>query len=148
MPKLNVPILLIDPLEDTFEFFQHLKLSNRFLVHWLRLDQYAKVQQLSSLFMDRQPEIILFNLDACPESVINCLAYLRSNPIYKDKTLAVFTKKEKEDWLEKVFENGANVLLVFPKEKEECIKKLNDLLLIHWQYSLGQFDRNTFLLSL
>ena len=148
MPKLNVPILLIDPLEENFEFFQQLKLSNRFLVHWLRLDQYAKVQQLSTLLMDKHPEIVLFNLDACPESVLNSLDYLRSNSLYRDKTLAVFTKKEKGEWLENVFEKGANVMLELPKEMDECIKKLNDLLLIHWQYSLGQFDRDTFLLSL
>ena len=148
MPKLTVPICLIDPLQINLVIFKSLRLSNRFLVQWRRIDEFIPNQPFSNFIHGNQPEIIIFNLDTNPPFIQESLERIKENSYSQNITLAVFTKETNKFWIEKCFESGANVFLRFDGELDEWVKKLNDLLLIHWQYSLGQFDRENFLLCL
>lgn len=94
------------------------------------------------------PEVLFLDLNMPRKTGIECLKEIRSNPKYKDVSIAIYSTSSSEEDIENTFILGANIYIKKPSDFNSLKKILSNVVTTNWQYHTSGLNKDNFLLRL
>lgn len=94
------------------------------------------------------PEVLFLDLNMPRKNGIECLQEIRSNPKFKDVSVAIYSTSSSEKDIENTFVLGANIYIKKPDNFDSLKKILSNVVTINWQYHTSGLNKENFLLRL
>ncbi len=94
------------------------------------------------------PNLVFLDLNMPRKNGMQCLNEIRSNPILKDLSIAVYSTSALEKDIEETFIKGANIYIKKPNDFELLKNILAKVITINWQYHTSGLNKENFLLNI
>lgn len=94
------------------------------------------------------PHILFLDLNMPCRTGNNCLAEIRSQPRFRDMSIAIYSTSNSEKDIEETLTGGANIYIHKPNDFEKLKQIIKHVLKINWQYHTSGLDKETFFLSI
>lgn len=146
--KTPMHILLADDDEDDRSFFndaiKELKMNNKLTI-------FKDGEELMD-FMNNPnsfiPHILFLDLNMPFKTGHDCLKEIRSNPKFKELSIAIYSTSSSEKDIEDTFIGGANVYIKKPNDFNKLKKVIKDVVNMNWQYHTSGLNKETFFFSI
>ena len=141
-------VVLVDDDEDDRLFFQdaieELKLKTNLILfkNGLELMDYLNGHTFEL------PHIIFLDLNMPIKNGLQCLKEIRSNDIFKQLSIAIYSTSSTESDILETYIHGANIYFTKPSNFSLLKKAIKKVLSINWQLHTTNLDRENFLLRL
>jgi CheY-like chemotaxis protein len=94
------------------------------------------------------PDLLFLDLNMPRKNGMQCLKEIRSNPIWKDISIAIYSTSSSEKDIEDTFIYGANVYIQKPNEFGMLKQALEKAITTTYHYHDQPFNRENFMLRL
>ena len=146
--KTPMNILLADDDEDDRSFFndaiKELKMNNN-------LTTFKDGEELMDYMNNPDsviPHILFLDLNMPCKTGHDCLKEIRTNPRFKDLSIAIYSTSSSEKDIEDTFIGGANVYIKKPNDFNKLKKVIKDVVNMNWQYHTSGLNKETFFFSI
>lgn len=146
----NTPIhiMLADDDEDDRNFFNDaindLKISNKLTI-------FNNGKELMD-YLDHPetvlPDILFLDLNMPCKTGNECLKDIRSNPKFKDISIAIYSTSSSDKDIEETFVGGANIYIKKPNDFSKLKKVLQEVMALNWQFHTSKLNKDTFFFSI
>ena len=117
-------ITVVNTVMDGYELINHLSMPDAILPHILFLD----------LAMPRK-------------SGLECLREIKSNNLFKDMAIAIYSKSSAEEDIEDAFVSGANIYIMKPNHFNTMKVLLSKVIATNLQFGATAIERDSFVLG-
>lgn len=146
--KTPMHILLADDDEDDRSFFndaiKELKMNNKLTI-------FKDGEELMDYMRNPEvliPHILFLDLNMPCKTGQDCLKEIRSNPRFKELSIAIYSTSSSEKDIEDTFIEGANVYIKKPNDFTKLKKVIKDVVNMNWQYHTSGLNKETFFFSI
>ncbi len=143
-----INVTLADDDEDDrllfFDAFSELKINTK--VHLVN-DGVSLLEYLNDE-AEILPNIVFLDLNMPLKSGMDCLREIKSNPLFQEVVVVIYSTSASETDIEQTFVEGANVYIKKPNDFKTLKKILSEVITINWQYQTSNLNRDNFLLRL
>lgn len=94
------------------------------------------------------PHILFLDLNMPCRTGTNCLTDIRSQPRFRDMSIAIYSTSNSEKDIEETLTGGANIYIHKPNDFEKLKQIIKHVLKINWQFHTSGLDKETFFLSI
>lgn len=148
MRKDYTYVVLADDDEDDRLFFkdafEELKMQTKVDIYKNGVELMRALNCADSVL----PNILFLDLNMPMKSGLECLKEIKSNPRFKDISIAIYSTSASEEDIEDTFVNGANIYIKKPNDFKVLKKILSDVVTLNWQYHTSRLNKDNFLLRL
>ncbi|HUH27246.1 response regulator [Gelidibacter sp.] len=141
-------VVLADDDEDDRLFFtdafEELKMQTKVDIYKDGIELMNALNQSDSIL----PNILFLDLNMPMKSGLECLKEIKSNPRFRDISIAIYSTSASEEDIEDTFVNGANIYIKKPSDFKILKKILADVVTMNWQYHTSGLNKDNFLLRL
>lgn len=141
-------IMLADDDEDDRNFFndamKELKIKNNLTVFKDGKDLMDYLNATDTVL----PHILFLDLNMPCKSGNECLKEIRSNPKFKDISIAIYSTSSSEKDIEDTFIDGANIYIKKPNDFSKLKKVLKEVVNLNWQFHTSGLNKDTFFFSI
>lgn len=141
-------IMLADDDEDDRNFFndamKELKIKNNLTVFKDGKDLMDYLNAPDTVL----PHILFLDLNMPCKSGNECLKEIRSNPRFKDISIAIYSTSSSEKDIEETFIDGANIYIKKPNDFSKLKKVLKEVVNLNWQFHTSGLNKDTFFFSI
>ncbi len=92
------------------------------------------------------PHILFLDLNMPRKSGIECLRLIRSQPVFRDMAIAIYSTSSAESDIDTTLLLGANIYIRKPSDFTTLKRIVGEVLSINWQYHTSQLNRDNFLM--
>lgn len=146
----NTPIhiMLADDDEDDRNFFNDaindLKINNKLTIfnNGKELMDYLENPEIVL------PDILFLDLNMPCKTGNECLKDIRSNPKFKDISIAIYSTSSSDKDIEETFVGGANIYIKKPNDFSKLKKVLQEVMALNWQFHTSKLNKDTFFFSI
>lgn len=146
----NTPIhiMLADDDEDDRNFFNDaindLKINNKLTIfnNGKELMDYLENPEIVL------PDILFLDLNMPCKTGNECLKDIRSNPKFKDISIAIYSTSSSDKDIEETFVGGANIYIKKPNDFSKLKKVLQEVMSLNWQFHTSKLNKDTFFFSI
>lgn len=146
--KTPMNILLADDDEDDRSFFndaiKELKMNNNLTIFKDGEELMDYMNNPDSVI----PHILFLDLNMPCKTGHDCLKEIRTNPKFKDLSIAIYSTSSSEKDIEDTFIGGANVYIKKPNDFNKLKKVIKDVVNMNWQYHTSGLNKETFFFSI
>jgi len=93
-----------------------------------------------------QPHLLFLDLSMPRKNGLECLLEIRSNEVFKDLTVAIYSTSASEKDIEETYLNGANVYINKPNDFATLKQVLEKALKVTYMYQYPPFNKELFLM--
>lgn len=148
MRKDYTYVVLADDDEDDRLFFkdafEELKMQTKVDIYKNGVELMRALNYADAVL----PNILFLDLNMPMKSGLECLKEIKSNPRFKDISIAIYSTSASEEDIEDTFVNGANIYIKKPNDFKVLKKILSDVVTLNWQYHTSRLNKDNFLLRL
>ena len=148
MRKDYTYVVLADDDEDERLFFkaafEELKMQTKVDIYKNGVELMRALNCADSVLTN----ILFLDLNMPMKSGLECLKEIKSNPRFKDISIAIYSTSASEEDIEDTFVNGANIYIKKPNDFKVLKKILSDVVTLNWQYHTSRLNKDNFLLRL
>ena len=141
-------IMLADDDEDDRNFFNDaindLKISHKLTIFKNGQDLMEYLEHPDTVL----PDILFLDLNMPCKTGNECLKDIRSNPKFKDISIAIYSTSSSDKDIEETFVGGANIYIKKPNDFSKLKKVLNEVVNINWQFHTSKLNKDTFFFSI
>jgi CheY-like chemotaxis protein len=141
-------IILADDDEDDRNFFNDaindLKISNKLTIFNNGKDLMDYLEHPDT----KLPDILFLDLNMPCKTGNECLKDIRSNPRFKDVSIAIYSTSSSEKDIEETFVGGANIYIKKPNDFSKLKKVLQEVVNLNWQFHTSKLNKDTFFFSI
>lgn len=141
-------IMLADDDEDDRNFFndamKELKIKNNLTVFKDGKDLMDYLDAPGTVL----PHILFLDLNMPCKTGNECLKEIRSNPKFKDISIAIYSTSSSEKDIEDTFIDGANIYIKKPNDFSKLKKVLKEVVNLNWQFHTSGLNKDTFFFSI
>jgi len=141
-------IMLADDDEDDRNFFNDaindLKISNKLTIFKNGQDLMDYLEHPDTVL----PDILFLDLNMPCKTGNECLKDIRSNPKFKDISIAIYSTSSSDKDIEETFVGGANIYIKKPNDFSKLKKVLNEVVNLNWQFHTSKLNKDTFFFSI
>lgn len=141
-------ILLADDDEDDRNFFNdainELKISNKLTLINNGKDLMDYLEDPNTVM----PDILFLDLNMPCKTGNECLKEIRSNPKFKDISIAIYSTSSADKDIEETFVGGANIYIKKPNDFSKLKKVLREVVSLNWQFHTSKLNKDTFFFSI
>jgi CheY-like chemotaxis protein len=94
------------------------------------------------------PNVLFLDLNMPRKNGLQCLREIRSNELFNEVAIAIYSTSASEEDIEETFVQGANIYIRKPNDFNELKRIMGDVLSLNWQYHTSGLNRENFLLSI
>ncbi|MFC6096253.1 response regulator [Flavobacterium qiangtangense] len=143
-----IHIMLADDDEDDRNFFNDaindLKISNKLTIFKNGKDLMDYLEHPDT----NLPDILFLDLNMPCKTGNECLKDIRSNPKFKDISIAIYSTSSSEKDIEETFVGGANIYIKKPNDFSKLKKVLQEVVNLNWQFHTSKLNKDTFFFSI
>lgn len=143
-----IHILLADDDEDDRNFFndaiEDLKIANKLTIFKDGKDLMDYLDNPDSVL----PDILFLDLNMPCKTGNECLKEIRSNPRFKDISIAIYSTSSSDKDIEETFVGGANIYIKKPNDFSKLKKVLKEVMSLNWQFHTSKLNKDTFFFSI
>lgn len=127
---VNIETIIIadDDLDDQLIFRQ----AMHEVAPHIKLEATKDGNELLSLLQSYKPDLLFLDLDMPAKNGLECLKAIRSNPVYADMIVIVFSSTTRPANIEVAYEMGADLFFIKPSFYQELIDTLHFILKADW----------------
>lgn len=146
----NTPIhiMLADDDEDDRNFFNDaindLKISNKLTIFNNGKELMDYLEHPETIL----PDILFLDLNMPCKTGNECLKDIRSNPKFKDISIAIYSTSSSDKDIEETFVGGANIYIKKPNDFSKLKKVLQEVMNLNWQFHTSKLNKDTFFFSI
>lgn len=146
----NTPIhiMLADDDEDDRNFFNDaindLKISNKLTIFNNGKELMDYLEHPETIL----PDILFLDLNMPCKTGNECLKDIRSNPKFKDISIAIYSTSSSDKDIEETFVGGANIYIKKPNDFLKLKKVLQEVMNLNWQFHTSKLNKDTFFFSI
>ncbi len=141
-------IMLADDDEDDRNFFNDaindLKISNKLTIFNNGKDLMDYLEHPETVL----PDILFLDLNMPCKTGNECLKDIRSNPKFKDISIAIYSTSSSDKDIEETFVGGANIYIKKPNDFTKLKKVLKEVVNLNWQFHTSKLNKDTFFFSI
>jgi len=143
-----INIMLADDDEDDRNFFndamKELKIKNNLTIFKDGKDLMDYLEKPDTIL----PHILFLDLNMPCKSGNECLKEIRSNPKFKDVSIAIYSTSSSEKDIEDTFIDGANIYIKKPNDFSKLKNVLKEVVNLNWQFHTSGLNKDTFFFSI
>lgn len=143
-----INIMLADDDEDDRNFFndaiKELKIQNNLSI-FKNGKELMDYLELPDTVM---PHILFLDLNMPCKTGNECLKEIRSNPKFKDISIAIYSTSSSEKDIENTFIDGANIYIKKPNDFTKLKQVLKEVVNLNWQFHTSGLNKDTFFFSI
>jgi CheY-like chemotaxis protein len=94
------------------------------------------------------PHVVFLDLNMPRKGGMECLKEIRTNKLFKDLSVAIYSTSGSEKDIEESFVLGANIYIRKPNDFNSLKKILAEVININWQYHTSGLNKENFVLSI
>lgn len=94
------------------------------------------------------PELLFLDINMPKKNGIECLEEIKSNPKFKNISVAIYSTSSSDEHVEDTFVKGANVYIRKPNDFNQLKKVLSEVVTVNWQYQTSGLNKDNFLLKI
>ena len=94
------------------------------------------------------PNLLLLDLNMPRKSGMECLKEIRSNSMFSDMSIAIYSTSSLERDIDETFIRGANIYIKKPNDFEVLKEILTKVIKLNWQYHSSGLNKENFLLNI
>jgi len=98
----------------------------------IRLEATKDGNELLSLLQNFKPELLFLDLDMPSKNGLECLKAIRSNPIFSDMGVIVFSSTSRPANIVVAYEMGADLFFIKPSSYQELVEIITTTLELNW----------------
>lgn len=98
----------------------------------IRLEASKDGNELLSLLQNFKPDLLFLDLDMPSKNGLECLKAIRSNPVFSDMYIIVFSSTTRPANIEVAYEMGADLFFAKPSFYQELVQTLKTLVELNW----------------
>lgn len=98
----------------------------------IKLEATKDGNELLSLLQNFKPDMLFLDLDMPAKNGLECLKALRSNPVYTDLPIIVFSSTSRKANIDVAYEMGANLFFIKPSFYKDLVGTLQTILKLNW----------------
>ena len=122
-------VIVDDDKDDIFVFDQALReINDQFKLHFA-----LSGDQMFELLQQFTPDLIFLDLHMPGKSGIACLKMLRYNKIYEDVPVIIYSKLDKQSFIDDCYESKANYYIIKPVTFEKIRIAINEVISNDWE---------------
>lgn len=146
----NTPIhiMLADDDEDDRNFFNDaindLKINNKLTIFNNGKELMDYLEHPETVL----PDILFLDLNMPCKTGNECLKDIRSNPRFKDISIAIYSTSSSDKDIEETFVGGANIYIKKPNDFLKLKKVLQEVMALNWQFHTSKLNKDTFFFSI
>ena len=141
-------IILADDDEDDRNFFNDaindLKINNKLTIFKNGKDLMDYLEHPDTVL----PDILFLDLNMPCKTGNECLKDIRSNPKFKDISIAIYSTSSADKDIEETFVGGANIYIKKPNDFSKLKKVLKEVVNLNWQFHTSKLNKDTFFFSI
>lgn len=129
--QLSIQTIFIadDDLDDQLLFRQALKE----VAPHINLEATSNGDELLSLLQNFKPDLLFLDLDMPSKNGLQCLQAIRSNAVFADMAVIVFSSTSRPANIATAYEMGADLFFIKPSFYQELIASIKTVLELNWQ---------------
>ena len=143
-----INIMLADDDEDDRNFFndaiKELKIHNNLSIFKNGKDLMDYLELPDTVM----PHILFLDLNMPCKTGNECLKEIRSNPKFKDISIAIYSTSSSEKDIEDTFIDGANIYIKKPNDFTKLKQVLKEVVNLNWQFHTSGLNKDTFFFSI
>ena len=98
----------------------------------IKLEATKDGNELLSLLQNLKPDMLFLDLDMPAKNGLECLKAIRSNPVYVDLPIIVFSSTSRKSNIDVAYEMGANLFFIKPSFYKDLVATLQLILQLNW----------------
>ena len=98
----------------------------------VRLEKTKDGNELLSLLQNFKPDLLFLDLDMPSKNGLECLKAIRSNPVFADMHIVVFSSTSRPANIVVAYEMGADLFFVKPSYYQELVDAVKTVLDLDW----------------
>ena len=140
-------ILLADDDDDDAFLFQEaleqIEIKTELQIAENGMELMKKLDQLTET-----PDFIFLDMNMPVKNGLECLKEIRSNPKFKEISIAIYSTSSSEKDIEETFIDGANIYIKKPNDFSKLKKVLKEVVNLNWQFHTSGLNKDTFFFSI
>jgi DNA-binding response OmpR family regulator len=121
-------LLAEDNLEQCFFFKKALKE----IAPSIQFTEVHNGEKLMEILENYLPDILFLDLNMPCKNGMQCIQEIRENRVYNSLPIIVYSIEKRHHTIQTVFDFGANLYFVKPKEYTELVPSLKEILSMDW----------------
>lgn len=106
----------------------------------IRLEASKDGNELLSLLQNFKPELLFLDLDMPSKNGLECLKAIRSNPVFSDMYIIVFSSTTRPANIAVAYEMGADLFFIKPSFYQELVQSIKTLIELDWSDKIAIND--------
>lgn len=98
----------------------------------IKLEATKDGNELLSLLQNFKPDMLFLDLDMPAKNGLECLKAIRSNAVYTDLPIIVFSSTSRKSNIDVAYEMGANLFFIKPSFYKDLVATLQLILQLNW----------------
>jgi CheY-like chemotaxis protein len=103
----------------------------------IQLETTSDGMELLALLRNYKPDILFLDLDMPAKNGLECLKAIRTNPIYTDLPVVVFSSTSRASNIEVAYEMGAHLFFIKPSFYKDLVVLIKHILQLDWSAPEG-----------
>lgn len=141
-------VLLADDDKDDRLFFKYAIEELKIQTVVTMVNDGVELMNYLSTTENQKPDLVFLDLNMPRKGGMECLKEIRTNKLYNDLSIAIYSTSGSEKDIEESFVLGANIYITKPNDFTSLKKILAEVININWQYHTSGLNKENFVLNI
>ncbi|MES2285977.1 MAG: response regulator [Bacteroidota bacterium] len=141
-------VLLADDDKDDRLFFKYAIEELKIQTVVTTVNDGVELMDYLSKTENQMPDLVFLDLNMPRKGGMECLKEIRTNKLFNDLSIAIYSTSGSEKDIEESFVLGANIYITKPNDFKSLKKILAEVININWQYHTSGLNKENFVLNI